>query len=202
VTGTLGNNNCPPVTQEVVITLNPNPSVSIGPDVYLCKGMSYTFNPVVTPLQTYSYSWSPSAFLSNANISNPVGTFTTVGTFTYVLTVDPAAVGCSGFDTIVVHVLPDDFQLLNNDTVSCEGFAVATSIIGDPRFSYVWTPINFVADPTQANTLISPMQTQTYTLTASYPGCPSIQHDLKCQLVTIDLCANMIPLEFRVQYCH
>jgi gliding motility-associated-like protein len=213
LTGTISNGTCPPVTQEVVVTLNPNPIVSTGPDVYLCKGMTYTFNAIATPVQSYSYSWTPSTFLSNASINNPVGTFTTEGTFTYVLRVDPAAAGCSGFDTVIVHVLPNDFTLLNNDTVSCEGFGVPTFVNGDPRFTYLWTPINYVANPTLPNTMISPMQTQTYTLTASYPGCPSMQHDFTiqvepipqvsvgpdrsmCQYDTIRIQSTVLPLSF------
>jgi gliding motility-associated-like protein len=182
VTATLPNSGCAPVKDSIYITINPGPTTIIGPDITICKNMTYQFNPTVTPLQPYSYQWSSlptnaTTFLSSTNVLNPLGTFSTVGVFKYFLKVDPAAAGCSGFDTITITVLPDDFILTNKDTTICEGNSVQVTIFGPNEFAYQWSPnINVLSD-TSKNPLITPNTTTNYNCTATFPGCPFMNHN-------------------------
>jgi gliding motility-associated-like protein len=50
-----------------------------------------------------NYEWTPSTYLSNTHISDPVGSFPTVGVYTYVLTTVTDS-GCVGRDTVTIHV--------------------------------------------------------------------------------------------------
>jgi len=52
---------------------------------------------------TYSYSWSPAANLSNANTANPVFTPPSTGTFPFIVTAT-GQFGCTGTDTVVITV--------------------------------------------------------------------------------------------------
>jgi len=52
---------------------------------------------------TYSYSWSPAANLSNANTANPVFTPPSTGIFQFIVTAT-GQFGCTGTDTVVITV--------------------------------------------------------------------------------------------------
>jgi gliding motility-associated-like protein len=54
----------------------------------------------------YSYQWTPSTFLDDATISNPLGTYTTGGTYTYIATITSLP-GCEKKDTVEVRVSPN-----------------------------------------------------------------------------------------------
>jgi gliding motility-associated-like protein len=82
-------------------------------------------------------------------------------------------------DSIVLHIQDSlQMQLLTPDTFFCAGSQQSTELhaTGDTAYSYLWTPTNGVADSTDTLTHTSPAPTQTttYTVTASYPGCPSV----------------------------
>ncbi len=86
-----------------------------------------------------TYSWSPSGGLSNPNISNPTATPT--GNTTYSVT-GVNANGCSGIDTVVIHV-GAPFQLTQthtNATCGNSNGSIDLSIIGGSGvFIYHWS---------------------------------------------------------------
>lgn len=60
-----------------------------------------------------SYTWTPSTYLSNPSIYNPIGTFTDTGTFKYLITgISPK--GCTSVDTMTVRVLGYPFLAVPN----------------------------------------------------------------------------------------
>jgi len=70
-----------------------------GNDTTILAGDSIHFDAV----GAISYLWTPSTYLSNDTISDPVGIFPTAGVFRYILTGSGTA--CSGADTITITVL-------------------------------------------------------------------------------------------------
>jgi gliding motility-associated-like protein len=52
------------------------------------------------------------------------------------------------------------------------------NVIGDPAFTYTWTPANNVSNPNIASPTIQPDTSGTYVVTASYPNCPNITHSI------------------------
>jgi gliding motility-associated-like protein len=175
----LPGSGCDTVENTIKITINPSPVFTLGPDLFLCKNMTHQFNPLIMPVQPYTYLWSNPTFLSSTTIYDPLATFTNEGTYTYILEVNPQAAGCTGWDTIVVEVLPNDFILHNNDTTICENAAVFINVTGDPRFHYQWTPPNFVSNDTIQDPIITPpVGLNPYIITASYPGCPNMVKDI------------------------
>ena len=71
-------------------------------------------------------------------------------------------------------------NLLSRDTFYCEG-AVDTTVVhvtGDSVYNYLWTPSGTVGNPIDTLTWVLPVQTTTYTVTASYPGCPEISRQV------------------------
>jgi gliding motility-associated-like protein len=111
---------------------------------------------------------------------------------------------------VSIRVLPNDFNLFNNDSSICKGSSVQINALGDTAFNYSWSPTLNVSDPTIINPLITPDTSETYTITATYPGCNDIVKDLfidvqpvpyvyigadreKCQYDTIQIAASVTP---------
>ncbi len=75
---------------------NPN----AGNDTIIFTGDSVHFNAT----GGVSFAWSPPDYLDNPKISDPVGTFTTPGIVTYVITTVNDS-GCTGRDTLHINVI-------------------------------------------------------------------------------------------------
>lgn len=80
-------------TDEVVVTVNPLPSVSGGADKTICEGNSL----VLSGSGATSYTWTN-------GVQNNVGFTPSLGTNTYVVTGTSAA-GCENTDTVVITVV-------------------------------------------------------------------------------------------------
>ncbi len=168
---------CYPAHDSVTIGINLAPTVDLGPDKTICLGMSVPFNPVISPSnQTYTYLWSPGTYLSGTTILNPVSTPTAIGNTQYVLRVSPTAIGCDGYDTVKIITLPNDFSLFNPDTSICLGNTIQVRANGSDSFTYVWSPTVGVSNISVINPSIKPDTTAIYTITGTYPGCPTMAH--------------------------
>ncbi len=195
----LPNSGCQIVSKPFTVTVNTQPSVKIGPDITICKNMQYAFNPIITPTQNYTYQWTPTTFLNNANTLNPIGTFTAVGTYTYFLKVSPTAQGCAGYDTIVIRVLPNDIVINTPDTIVCEGAVFPITVTGDNNFSYLWVPNTFLNFDNVKSPLCTPYANTNYTLTASYPGCPDMVKTINLEVQPVPV-INLGPDRFICKY--
>ncbi len=105
---------------------------------------------------------------------------------TYWVTVWDTIPGVCGFsvtDTIHIEYAPRALTLFNSDTAVCEGDVVSISGQVTPGYSLLWTPATGVSNVTSLTPDITINQSETYTLTASYPGCPdtsvSISFDMQ-----------------------
>jgi hypothetical protein len=115
----------------------------------------------------FTYSWSPTAGLSNAAISNPNANPSS--TTTYTVTKTNTASGCSNTASVLVTV--------NNTTVVAEAgdnfTKTCTSnpngkVIGEASnaaFSYSWSPATGLSDANISNPTANPSSTSTYTVT-------------------------------------
>lgn len=173
VCATLPNSGCAPKCDTVKITINQQPNVKIGNDTTICLQQAIQFNPVITPNQNYSYTWSGpgSGFLNNTTIPNPLGTFTQLGNWPIYLQVEPTAVGCAGYDTINVFILPNDITLHNGDTTVCKGATIPINVTGHALFNYTWSPTTYLNNPAIEDPISNPLSDVSYTVTATYPGC-------------------------------
>lgn len=212
----LPGSGCAPVHNTITITIADEPEVDLGPDLDICLGTSYTFQPAITPVQTYSFNWSPGTYMDNPTSSTP--TITPTDDITYYLMVTPTVASCPGYDTINVHVIPNDFTLSTQDTAICEGGSIQVVATGPAEFSYHWTPSTGVSDPFLIDPLITPQESGQFTITASHPNCPDIiksfNVDLQpipqaflgpdremCQWHPIDIEAEVLP-EWYTQYSY
>lgn len=84
----------------------------------------------------------------------------------------PGICGFSSTDTVHIDLAPRQLDIINNDTVVCEGAVVPLTVIGTPGYTYKWTPSTGVNDTTLLSPTITINQPNIYTIRASYPGCP------------------------------
>ncbi len=164
---------CAPKCDTIHITVNQPPNVFIGNDTINCKGMNIPFNPVISPTQPYTYTWTVAGVgtPASSSILNPTITFNNTGNTQIILHVEPQAVGCEGNDTMNVLTLPNDITLFNGDTVVCQGSTVQIVVGGHPLFTYNWFPSTYLNNPNIDNPLSIPDSSISYTVVATYPGC-------------------------------
>jgi autotransporter-associated beta strand protein len=97
---------CGAATAQVIVTINAAPVANAGPDQTVCPnrpvmlGGSPTGSGGTGP---YTYSWAPSAGLSDPTVANPVAMI--AGTTTYTVTVTDAN-GCADSDSVVLTIPP------------------------------------------------------------------------------------------------
>jgi len=111
-----------------------------------------------------TYSWSPTAGLSNASVSNPIANPSS--TTTYTLTETDGA-GCVFSDVVTVNVntaLPNA-NAGSNVTTNCT--TPARTLSGSGGGSYSWSPSAGLSSTTSSNPSANPGATTTYTLTVT-----------------------------------
>src|SRR5574343_470839 len=161
VTLTLTSNDpagpCLAVTDQMIITVNPLPTVSAGPDVAICTGASTT----LTATGAATYTWSPATGLSGTTTASVTANPTATTTYTVTGT---SAAGCINTDQVVVTVNPLPTVNAGVDQTICVGATVTLS--GSGAATYTWN--NGVTN----GVAFAPAATTTYTVTGtSAAGC-------------------------------
>ncbi|MFN5635576.1 MAG: gliding motility-associated C-terminal domain-containing protein [Flavobacteriia bacterium] len=139
-------------TDQVLVTVNPLPTVNGGADVTICAGEAVT----LTASGATIYSWSPAATNGVAFSPSTSATYTVTGT---------SALGCQNTDMVMVNVN----QLPNVSAGADQSVCVGTQVtlIGLDAVSYTWSPAITDGVP-----FTPPTGTTTYTVTGtSAAGC-------------------------------
>ncbi len=130
-----------------------------GPDTTLCHGAS---------IQLYgegghTASWSPSDFLSDPGIANPMATEITQTT-SYVLTIteEVSSFGCFNTDTITISVYPLTGLEVTLDTFIIRGASIQLEATGGPFSAYRWEPSSGLDNSTIPNPVASPLESTRY----------------------------------------
>ncbi|WP_118972837.1 DUF7948 domain-containing protein [Taibaiella koreensis] len=84
----------------------------------------------------------------------------------------PGICGLSATDTLHIDLAPRVLDILNNDTVICDGATVQINATGTPAYSYRWYPNTGVSDSTIFNPRITVSETTLFSLTGRYKTCP------------------------------
>jgi hypothetical protein len=110
----------------------------------------------------YNYSWSPSTYLDNSSIANPVAAINSPGLFTYTATVTNSS-GCIKQDTVQIFVANSgapQVSVFASDTNVCPGAVIqlsgvvegASAICGTSSISCTSSVINTVGAGATSNT--------------------------------------------------
>jgi hypothetical protein len=120
-----GNTGCSKQSANVNITLNSLPSANAGIDRSICAGASVQIG--ASNVSSNTYTWSPSAGLSNAYIANPIAT-PTIST-TYTVTVKNLTTGCTKTDAMVFtkKTLPVTPSIMATSSPVCQGSTISVT---------------------------------------------------------------------------
>lgn len=133
----------------------------VDPVLNVCPG-----NPI--QLEAFggaNYSWTPTQFLSNPTIANPLATVTQNTTFTCIVS------DSCGSDTVQVQVNVFGGGItVSNDTTICIGNSVPLHVSG--LSSATWSPATFLDNPTSLTPTSTPTNDITYTVSGTTTdGC-------------------------------
>lgn len=170
------NPHCP-LSDTVELTTLHAPVFTPLTDTGSCPNTPLILNlqPVPPAGVTYTYQWTPAAYLSNSTIPNPLANPPADTTYTVVISTSNSP--CKQYDTVRIKVLKG-FIIHTGDTEICIEQSIKIDASGDPNYSYKWKiagPLNATFQPadTILNPLVTPQNTGLHilSLTARYPGC-------------------------------
>ncbi len=152
-------------------------TANAGPDKTLCPGMVATIGSVSAGsggLAPYTYSWTPTSYLSNAAAPNPTCSPAPYSYTTYTLTVVDDT-GAVAYDQVGVGFYNVGYTSAGNDTSICENSYALLG--GDLNFagggvSFSWFPTTYLDNNTNPRPVSTPLTTTTYTMTATSASCP------------------------------
>ncbi|HRI23895.1 MAG TPA: PKD domain-containing protein [Ferruginibacter sp.] len=155
---------------DITIKVVPYPAANAGPDNYICSGLSAQLN----ASGGSSYVWSPTTFLNNRFIPNPVSVRPTAS-IQYIVTVRDT-LGCPKpvKDTVWVKVYPP--------VVADAGPPDTSVVLGQQLFlratggaTYTWTPPTWLNNSAIPNPVSTPQDNIRYIVTATTAeGCIGI----------------------------
>jgi len=189
LTGNWLSMGCPPLSDQVTITINPLPQVVAGPDTMLCLGSSVQLYTSVTPPSPgYIYSWQgPNSFTSSG--SGPLlQNFTALDTGAYTVQVNTP--GCPPASaSLSLHLIPPIIVDAGADLSICTGTQVdldATATPPSANYIYQWTgPNGFTAGSAHATIPnITIADTGVYTVAVSGNGCPPVTDQLYINMMS------------------
>lgn len=168
------NYGCISPSYDVLVQVLPTVIANAGNDTVLCAGnsvqltgsFSFANGSISSPIW---WNWSPSATLSDAQISNPLAT--PLQTTTYTLTTQVGA--CLTSDVVKIEVIPvPNITISADKEVLCSIDSVhllATGGVGAANFS--WTPTYGLNNAFIFNPIANPDTTTTYILTVQEGLC-------------------------------
>ncbi len=178
LTGNIG--KCQSISQ-VSITVAPYPPAYAGLDTLICVG----FNAQLNASGGSTYLWTPSTFLSDRNIANPL-VINPSASIRYVVAVSDT-LGCTRLvrDTIIVTVIPKLFVNAGPaDTSVVETEPLLLHAIG--ATTYLWTPSTWLSSANTAVTVALPRADITYHVTGTDThGCQA-SDSIRVHLYTFD----------------
>ena len=153
-------------TDDVAVKVVPYPQANAGADTIICYGTSAQLHATGGSV----YTWSPSTFLTNHLIANPIAV-TPSASISYTVSVTDN-LGCPKpvLDTILVTVSKINANAGPKDTVVVLNQPLQFSATGST--DYLWSPAQWLSNPTIANPVALPQNDILYTVKVSNAsGC-------------------------------
>jgi gliding motility-associated-like protein len=155
------------INDVCTLTLNANievhalPTVNAGPDTQVCFDQPFNLN----ALGAVSYTWSPSTYLNNVNVSNPQCTPTNAITYTVQGT---DAFGCVNSDDISISLFDFPQVSVDPESIVCPNSPVQLNATGSAG-TFSWAPATNIIDGNTATPTVQIPQTTVYTVTLTDP---------------------------------
>jgi gliding motility-associated-like protein len=149
-------NNCT-ATDNVIVTINPNPIANAGADKIICDGFNTIIGGIPTAsggTQPYTYLWGPSTGLNSTSVANPTANPSTTTVYTVTVTDDNGCMANTDDMTVTVNPSPN-INFAADVLNGCEPLFVNFTDNTTPNIqSYIW---NF-GDPNSGSNNVSIIQ--------------------------------------------
>ncbi len=151
---------------SVAITVVPPPTATTG-NADICTGQTAQ----LTASGGLNYSWTPSIYLSNPNIANPISVSPNSITYTVTVTSGPTCPPATAAATVTVHPAP--MVVASADTSIIAGYSAQLTSVGT-GLTYNWSPSTWLSCSACPNPLATPLRNTLYVVTTmdAY-GCVS-----------------------------
>lgn len=147
----------------VLVTVKPLPVVSITNDTLVCPKVKVQLN----ASGGSSYSWTPSATLSDPFVANPIAA--PDKNTTYAVEVSDIASGCTNIDSVAITLRPYPVFSAIGDTTVCEGAEAHMRAGGGDL--YQWSPAASLDDPLSASPVARPLSSTVYSVYMTENTC-------------------------------
>lgn len=150
------------------ISLTPSEAIAdAGEDINTCPNIDVILGSPALP--GYTYSWSPTTGLDNANIAQPTLTASSDQVYSVTAT---NSINCEATDQVNITVQPLSVDAGPDRSICSSGVSIGTPAQGQD-FSYIWSPSNTLNNATIAQPIASPTSETTYTVTITQisTGC-------------------------------
>lgn len=186
-------NGCTFTINGVVVGLTNNltltPAIDPAP---ICEGRGVQLQLTTNATQ---FAWTPASSLSNSSDAAPTATPSTSTLYTVTATLG----NCSIQDDVYVEVIPAPVPDAGPDGDICYGQTFTLSPVGDPSYTYNWSPATALTTAVGYNPVSNPDQTTTYSLTVTDAnGCQSLQADQVTVYVTPPIQVTTFPSDTTV----
>ncbi len=149
----------------VLVRVTDKVTLNVMNDTTICRG-----DTIQLRLQSdaFTYSWNPSAQLSNSSVASPLAVTNNKTTYTVKANIG----GCSSIGNITVSTVPYPLANAGKDTLVC--YNTAAQLQGSTDASTVkWFPATGLSNTDITNPIANPGTTTSYTLSAyDTKGCP------------------------------
>ena len=161
------NGGCTATTTIDIVVIGVN--ITTNNTEIICPGQSVQ----LSAAGSTNYVWSPTDYLDNPNIANPIATPPVTTVYT-VQTTSPDGCISEAVSTVVVSPLPY-FPYEGMDTTICRFDTLVMQFTDVPsisNYTYVWSPNVGLSDPTISNPYVTITEATNYTLiVTSSNGC-------------------------------
>ncbi len=160
---------CSSISQEISVTVHPNPVVTIVGDLIVCEGTTETYT--VSNQPGLDYFWT----VNGATITGGIGThsidvmFDDEGNIQIEVTVVDQVTGCSASEMISVSSLSAPVAYAGPDLSICYGDTVQLQAYGGT--TYLWIPSFGLSNPNIADPLAFPTVTTQYIVEVANGSC-------------------------------
>ncbi len=136
------------------IIVFPLPTMQISDDTLICRDQ----NVQLLAKGGINYSWNPTTYLNNSNISNPIATPDSSTKFTVIV---EDLHGCIDDTSMVINVFQRP-QIIMRDTAIVVGEYVQLNALNAEIQSYNWSPTDGLSCITCYNPIARPLENTTY----------------------------------------
>ncbi len=156
-----------------------------------CEGRSIQINPFADP--AHGYTWRPTDKLNNLNIPNPSFVVDSPRIFVADIYDLNTGIGLGTHTIWVINPLSEEIDRLRDTVLACAGQGIALNPGGNPVLQYIWSPAQFLDNPTAVNPVATVSSQTIFTVMITNPADSCVASTQMVVLIPTKIAADLIP---------